>query len=70
MGVSRKIPNGPLRNKENSPFTPGNPVPVELFVGRAEQIEQIRRYARQACTGRLENVFLSGDRGIGKNLPA
>ena len=67
MAGSGKIPNGPVRNKENSPFTPGNPVPVELFVGRAEQIEEIRRYARQACTGRMENVFLTGDRGIGKS---
>ncbi|MBU4271202.1 MAG: ATP-binding protein [Planctomycetes bacterium] len=67
MAGSGKLPNGPVRNKENSPFTPGNPVPVELFVGRAEQIEAIRRYARQACTGRMENVFLTGDRGIGKS---
>ena len=56
-----------LREKENSPFTPGDPVPVELFVGRATQVEELRRYARQACSGRLENVFLSGDRGIGKS---
>ncbi len=67
MAGSGKIPVEPLRNRENSPFTPGNPVPVELFVGRAEQIEEIRRYARQACTGRMENVFLTGDRGIGKS---
>lgn len=57
----------PLREKENSPFTPGDPVPVELFVGRSRQIEELRRFARQACSGRLENVFLSGDRGIGKS---
>ena len=40
---------------------------MELFVGRAAQIEEIRRYARQACTGKLESVFLSGERGIGKS---
>jgi len=57
----------PLRMKEGSPFTPGIPVPAELFVGRAAEIEKIRRYARQACSGRLENVFLTGDRGIGKS---
>jgi AAA ATPase domain len=57
----------PLRMKEGSPFTPGNPVPVELFVGRETQIEEILRYARQACAGRLENIFLTGDRGIGKS---
>jgi len=57
----------PLRIKEGSPFTPGTPVPVELFVGRTAEIEKIRRYARQACSGRLESIFLSGDRGIGKS---
>ena len=56
-----------LREKENSPFTPGEPVPVELFVGRSRQIEEIVKQARQACSGRLESVFLSGDRGIGKS---
>ncbi len=66
--MAGKTPNGtPPRIKENSPFTPGNPVPVELFVGRSAQIEEISRYARQTCSGRLENVFLSGERGIGKS---
>ncbi|RKZ02089.1 MAG: hypothetical protein DRQ10_00740 [Candidatus Hydrothermota bacterium] len=54
-------------NKDYSPFTPGNPVPVELFVGRKEQIEEMLRYAVQAANGRMENVFLIGDRGIGKS---
>ena len=63
----RRKERPPMRNKEGSPFTPGNPVPVELFVGRETQIEEILRYARQACTGRLENIFLTGDRGIGKS---
>lgn len=53
--------------KENSPFTPGNPAPVELFVGRVEQIEEILRYVRQTSSGRQENVFLAGERGIGKS---
>ncbi|MEA1944750.1 MAG: BREX system ATP-binding domain-containing protein [Euryarchaeota archaeon] len=53
--------------KENSPFTPGNPAPVELFVGRVEQIEEILRYVRQTASGRQENVFLAGERGIGKS---
>ncbi len=44
--------------KENSPFTPGNPAPVELFVGRVEQIEEILKYVRQTAAGRQENVFL------------
>jgi len=54
-------------NKENSPFTPGNPVPVELFVGRSQQIQELIRYVRQTSSGKQENVFLAGDRGIGKS---
>jgi len=53
--------------KEESPFTPGSPVPVELFVGREEQIKEIFRYLNQTEKGRLENIFLSGERGIGKS---
>lgn len=54
-------------NKENSPFTPGSPVPVELFVGRSEQIRELIRYVGQISSGKQENVFLAGDRGIGKS---
>ncbi len=53
--------------KESSPFTPGSPVPLELFVGRSRQIEEVNRYIRQAATGKQENIFLAGDRGIGKS---
>ena len=51
---------------ETSPFTPGQPVPFELFVGRAPQIEALMEHAREAATGRLKVGFLTGDRGIGK----
>jgi len=54
-------------NEKVSPFTPGNPAPVELFVGRVEQIEEILRYVGQTTSGRQENVFLAGERGIGKS---
>lgn len=54
-------------NKENSPFTPGSPVRAELFVGRSEQIEELIRYVGQISSGKQENVFLAGDRGIGKS---
>lgn len=53
--------------KEYSPFTPGNPVPIELFVGRETQIKEVVKYANQASHGKLENLFLSGERGIGKS---
>ena len=53
--------------KENSPFTPGSPVPVELFVGREKQIKEIIKYVKQVEYGKQENVFLVGERGIGKS---
>jgi len=53
--------------KDTSPFTPGSPVGFDLFAGRAQQIEEVERYVRQAGSGRQENVFLTGDRGIGKS---
>jgi len=56
-----------MNNKENSPFTPGSPVPFELFVGRTRQIEELIRYISQIPSGKQENVFLVGDRGIGKS---
>ncbi len=56
--------------KESSPFTPGSPAPTELFVGRSDQIEELIRYINQALSGKQENVFLLGDRGIGKSSVA
>ena len=53
--------------KDTSPFTPGSPVGIDLFAGRVQQIEDVGRYLRQAASGRQENVFLIGDRGIGKS---
>ena len=51
---------------ETSPFTPGQPVPTDLFVGREEQIEALLRKARSAAAGRLNVAFVTGERGIGK----
>lgn len=53
--------------KERSPFTPGVPVPVEYFVGRTAEIETLVRAIRQCAQGRNENIFLTGERGIGKS---
>ena len=50
-----------------SPFSPGRPVPVDQFVGRQEQIKKIEYTLRKSASGRLENVFLLGERGIGKS---
>lgn len=56
-----------INDKKISPFTPGNPVSYELFVGREDKLKEIIRYIEQSLAGKQENVFLSGDRGIGKS---
>lgn len=53
--------------EKSSPFTPGNPVRAELFAGRRQQIQDVSNYLMQAASGRMENVFLTGERGIGKS---
>lgn len=53
--------------KAESPFTPGNPVPLELFVGRQEQINQVLEFLKRTNSGKQQNVFLVGSRGIGKS---
>ncbi len=53
--------------EKSSPFTPGNPVRAELFAGRHQQIQDVSNYLMQASSGRMENVFLTGERGIGKS---
>lgn len=53
--------------KERSPFSPGRPVPVEFFVGRATEIERVLRSVKQVASGKQENLFLTGERGIGKS---
>jgi len=53
--------------REHSPFTPGNPVPIELFVGRSDEIKEVIQYLKRSAAGHQENIFLSGERGIGKS---
>ncbi|MBM3335873.1 AAA family ATPase, partial [Candidatus Sumerlaeota bacterium] len=53
--------------KDYSPFTPGQPVDVESFVGRETEIKLLREKVAVAVTGRLRVAFLSGERGIGKS---
>ncbi len=53
--------------KEYSPFTPGQPVPVEFFVGRVGEIGRLRTAIAESALGRLRVAFLSGERGIGKS---
>ena len=52
---------------KESPFTPGKPVPVEYFIARSKEIERLERAIRQTSSGRNENIFITGERGIGKS---
>lgn len=52
---------------KESPFTPGRPVPVEYFAARRKEIERLERAIRQTLSGRNENLFITGQRGIGKS---
>ncbi len=53
--------------KDYSPFTPGQPVSVEFFVGRLSEVKQLTAKVAAATAGRLQVAFLSGERGIGKS---
>ena len=54
--------------KGKSPFYPGQPVPIDLFVGRTAQIERImQRGAGQVAAGKPVSVFIQGEYGIGKS---
>ena len=52
---------------ETSPFSPGQPVPIEFFVGRASEVERLRGMARASAQGNFQIGFVSGERGIGKS---
>jgi len=53
--------------RENSPFTPGQPAPPEIFTGRAEEIQRLRRCILQTSNGKPQAVFICGERGLGKS---
>lgn len=52
---------------EASPFTPGQPVPIDFFVGRISEVERLRSLVRAATQGRFKIGFVTGERGIGKS---
>lgn len=54
-------------NPESSPFRPGQPAPIEFFVGRHAEIERVRGMVRASTRGRVGIGFVSGERGIGKS---
>lgn len=54
--------------KGKSPFYPGQPVPVELFVGREALIERLlERGVGQVRAGKPMAFFIQGEYGIGKS---
>lgn len=50
-----------------SPFYPGQPVPIEFFIGRTDEIERIVRSLKQVELGKPQAIFLTGEYGIGKS---
>ena len=52
---------------KESPFSPGRPVQPEYFVARIKEIQRLERAIRQTVSGRNENLFITGPRGIGKS---
>ena len=58
-------------SKGKSPFYPGQPVPVDLFVGRANQIDRIlKRGVGQVAEGKPIALYIQGEYGIGKSSVA
>ncbi len=55
------------QTKSKSPFYPGQPVPVEFFIGRQSEIDRITRALRQVAVGKPQAVFVVGEYGIGKS---
>lgn len=54
--------------KDYSPFTPGVPVPVDFFVGRAREVSRLIEITKRSVeVGTLERAFVMGERGIGKS---
>ena len=52
---------------KESPFSPGRPVQPEYFVARTKELNRLERALKQAASGRNENIFITGQRGIGKS---
>lgn len=53
--------------KDYSPFSPGQPVKRDLFIGRQDEIHLLLGKVRNSTSGRINVVFLTGERGIGKS---
>ncbi|MFH0796350.1 MAG: ATP-binding protein [Candidatus Omnitrophota bacterium] len=53
--------------KGKSPFYPGQPVPIEFFIGRLTEVQRIARAIGQVELGKPQAIFLTGEYGIGKS---
>lgn len=53
--------------KDYSPFTPGQPVPLEFFVGRSAEVNKVITSVKASTADRLQVLFITGERGIGKS---
>lgn len=55
-------------NSDSSPFSPGQPVSPEFFVGRSEEIKDLISMVKATTTsGRFRIGYVGGERGIGKS---
>lgn len=54
-------------SKGKSPFYPGQPVSIEFFTGRFDEIQRIARAINQVELGKPQAIFLTGEYGIGKS---
>lgn len=52
--------------KKASPFCPGAPVPLDLLVGREEDIKTLCRMIVQTAGGKSIGLFITGEQGLGK----
>ncbi len=53
--------------KGKSPFYPGQPVPIEFFIGRIKEVQRIARTIGQVELRKPQAIFLTGEYGIGKS---
>ena len=54
-------------NPESSPFRPGQPIPIEFFVGRRKEVEHLHGMVKASVRGNFKIGFVSGERGMGKS---
>ncbi len=50
-----------------NPFTPAQPAPASMFVGRRREVQLFRQSLRQTAAGGSAHLLVTGQRGIGKS---